>query len=345
MRPLVLAAALLSALVTGAGAASASDRAEFWAKAWPGTDFSRHSVPFAEIMSGGVGRDQIPPIDDPVFASAAEAGELIGPREPVITISVGGERRAYPLAVLIWHEIVNDEVAGIPVAVTYCPLCDAAVVFDRRVPGRTLDFGTTGKLRHSDLVMWDRQTESWWQQFLGEAIVGELTGTRLEMLPARVESFERFVAGGSGKVLMPTDPTVRSYGSNPYVGYDGSHWPFLFRGDYGTATVPPLARVAMVGSEAWTLDLLRREGRIEKGDLVIVWEPGQNSALDKAVISEGRDIGNVTVQRRGATGLRDAVHDVTFAFAFRAFRPDGTMFIVCGPNVREENLDPGLVCG
>ena len=201
-------------------------------------------------QSGGVARDQIPPIDDPVFVSVAEAEKLIGPTEPVIALEVGGERRAYPLAVLIWHEIVNDTVAGRPVAVTYCPLCDAALVFDRRVAGRVLDFGTTGLLRFSDLVMWDRQTESWWQQFLGEAMVGALTGERLEMLPSRVESFERFAAGGpGGKVLMPNDPALRSYGSNPYAGYDGAHWPFLYRGAYKLAAVPPLARVAMVGKQ------------------------------------------------------------------------------------------------
>ncbi len=85
----------------------------------------------------------------------------------MIELTVGGETRAYPLQILIWHEIVNDELGGLPVAVTFCPLCNTAIAFDRRVEGRTLDFGTTGKLRHSDLVMYDRQTESWWQQFGG----------------------------------------------------------------------------------------------------------------------------------------------------------------------------------
>ena len=338
----------LALLVLAAAPAFASDaRVEHFRNAWPNTDFSRHSVPFEEIASGGVARDQIPPIDDPVFVSVAEAEKLIAPTEPVISLTVDGERRAYPLAVLIWHEIVNDTIAGRPVAVTYCPLCDAALVFDRRVGGRVLDFGTTGLLRFSDLVMWDRQTESWWQQFLGEAMVGELTGERLAMLPSRVESFERFAAGGpAGRVLMPNDPAFRSYGSNPYAGYDGAHWPFLFRGEYKLAAVPPLARVAMVGKRAWTVDLLKQEKRIEAGDLVLEWAPGQNSALDKGVIREGRDIGNVTVQRRAAGGgLVDAVHDVTFAFAFLAFTPDGVIHTVCGPHVKPETLPENLACG
>ena len=339
-------ASLVLLVLAALPALAADARVEHWRQAWPNTDFSRHSVPFEEIASGGVARDQIPPIDDPVFVSIAEAEKLIAPTEPVIALEVDGERRAYPLAIMIWHEIVNDTIAGRPVAVTYCPLCDAALAFDRRVGGRVLDFGTTGLLRFSDLVMWDRQTESWWQQFLGEALVGELTGERLAMLPSRVESFERFTAGGlDGKVLMPNDPALRSYGSNPYAGYDGAHWPFLYRGAYELAAVPPLARVAKVGKRAWTLELLKAKKRIEAGDLVLEWAPGQNSALDKAVIREGRDIGNVTVSRHTAGGLAAAIHDVTFAFAFLAFVPDGVIHTICGPYVKPETLPEGLACG
>jgi len=338
-----IAAGLVLLLLAAAHAAA--DPAEAWRSAWPNTDFSRHSAPLGEIRSGGVGRDRIPPIDDPVFAPVAEAAALIAPTEPVIALEVGGVRRAYPLAVMIWHEIVNDTIAGRPVAVTYCPLCDAALVFDRRVAGRVLDFGTTGLLRFSDLVMWDRQTESWWQQFLGEALVGALTGARLEMLPSRVESFARFAAGPGGEVLMPNDPAFRRYGANPYAGYDGAHWPFLYRGDYPLAAVAPLARVVRVGKRAWSLDLLRKKGRIEAGGLILEWTPGQNSALDTAVIREGRDIGNVTVRRRTEGGPLDAIHDVTFAFAFLAFTPDGVIHTLCGPHVDEATLPKGLACG
>ena len=138
----------------------------FWELAWPNTDFSISNVDPSEIMSGGPGRDGIPPIDDPQFAKITEISALAD-TEPVIGLVLNGEERAYPLNILMWHEIVNDEVGGIPVAVTFCPLCNAAIVFDRRVDGKILDFGTTGNLRHSDLIMWDRQTESWWQQFSG----------------------------------------------------------------------------------------------------------------------------------------------------------------------------------
>lgn len=314
-------AALVLAGTLIAGAAWASP--DLWRSEWPNTDFSRHSIDYAEIMSGGPPKDGIPSIDNPAFVPAGEVDGL-SPQEPVIGLVLAGDARAYPLRVLIWHEIVNDTVGGIPVAVTYCPLCNAALVFDRRAGDRVLEFGTTGKLRKSDLVMYDRQTESWWQQFTGEAIVGELLGMQLAFLPARIESVERFQARfPQGRVLVPNDPDFRRYGMNPYAGYDTSAWPFLFRGD-GPPEIGPLDRVVAVEDRAWSLDYVRRQGRIETDDgLIVVWEAGQNSAMDAMVIAEGRDIGNVVVQRRNDGGeLEDVVYRMDFAFAFHAFRPD-----------------------
>jgi hypothetical protein len=140
------------------------------------TDWSRHTVPLEELFSGGPPRDGIPPLDEPRFISIEEAAGQVAAKEPVVVFEHGEEARAYPLAILMWHEIVNDEVGGQPVVITYCPLCNTALAFDRRLGDRVLDFGTSGLLRHSDLVMWDRQTESLWQQVTGEAIVGTLAG-------------------------------------------------------------------------------------------------------------------------------------------------------------------------
>jgi len=293
-----------------------------WRAEWPDTDFSKRTIDPAEIRSGGPPKDGIPSIDEPQFAPAGEISEL-APSEPVITLTIEGDTRAYPLRILTWHEIVNDTVGGTPVAVTYCPLCNTAIAFKRRTGGRLLDFGTTGKLRHSDLVMYDRQTESWWQQYTGTAIIGALAGVELEMVPVRVEAFERFLRRHpDGRVLVPNNPTQRPYGANPYVGYDGSRLPFLYDGSFPEG-IEPMAYVVVVGTEAWSLDLLRAEGQIEAGDLLITWEPGQNSALDKRVIAEGRDIGNVIVRRRGADGPAEVVHHITFAFVFHAFEPAG----------------------
>jgi hypothetical protein len=116
----------------------------------------------------------------------------MGPLEPVLSLIINGDARAYPLRLLLWHEIVNDVVGGVPVLVSYCPLCNSGVVYDRRINGDVLEFGNTGRIRHFDMVMYDRQSESWWQQFTGEAIVGALSGTTMRILPARLESLDKF---------------------------------------------------------------------------------------------------------------------------------------------------------
>jgi hypothetical protein len=305
-------------------AAHAAQAPAAWVREWPRTDFALRSVNLEEIISGGPPKDGIPAIDHPTFV-AASAVEGLADTEPVIGLALNGDARAYPLRILTWHEIVNDTVGGVPVTVTYCPLCNSAIVFERRVDGRLLDFGTTGKLRNSDLVMYDRQTESWWQQFLGVAIVGAMTGKSLRMLPSRLESWARFRARApNGRVLVPNDAGLRPYGKNPYVGYDGAARPFLYAGDLPPG-IDPMVRVVAVGGEAWSLPLLREKGTIVEGDLVLSWTPGQNSALDARAIAEGRDVGNVVVQRKVGDALEDAVHDVTFAFVFHAFHPGGAI--------------------
>ncbi|NND49613.1 MAG: DUF3179 domain-containing protein [Rhizobiales bacterium] len=308
---------------------------EIWRQfGWDKTDFSKTSVELGEIMMavqvplGHTSKDRIPAIDDPKFESADAISDLSA-QSPVVSVELNGEARAYPLSVLTWHEIVNDTVGGVPVAITYCPLCNTALAFHRELDGRVFDFGTSGMLRNSDLVMYDRQTDSWWQQFTGEAIVGELTGSVLEGVPARLESFERFTARHpQGQVLVPRYPNQRRYGKNPYVGYDSASAPFLYSGDL-PEDIEPMARVVMVatdqGPQAVALDFLRNEGEVKLGDVELTWEPGQNSALDAAVISEGRDVGNVVAQVKTDSGASDVVYHVTFAFAFHAFHPNGTI--------------------
>lgn len=324
-RPMGLAVLTAMVLALGAQAhAQLQSDSAAWRVEWPKTDFSKKSVDLGEIMSGGPPKDGIPAIDNPTFVPASNVDD-IGPNEPVVRFGVDDDIRAYPLRILIWHEIVNDMVGDKPVTITYCPLCNSAVVFDRRVGKKVLDFGTTGKLRKSDLVMYDRQTESWWQQFIGTAIVGKMTGTELKMLPSRVESFKRFrETAPGGKVMVPAFGSFRPYGMNPYRGYDTSARPFLYQGSMPKG-IKPLAYVLAVGKQAWSLDMLRKQKKIEKDGLVITWEPGQNSALDAASINGGRDIGNVRVQRKTAKGMQDVVHDLTFAFVFHAFVEGGVI--------------------
>jgi hypothetical protein len=293
---------------------------ESWTREGWTTDFSRSSIDFSEILSGGPPRDGIPSIDDPQFLPASQITD-IEDQEPVIQFPLESSPRAYPLRVLTWHEIVNDTVDGIPVAVTYCPLCNAAIVFDRRLDGRVLEFGTTGKLRNSDLVMYDRQTQSWWQQFSGEAIVGELNGSFLTLLPSRIVSFGSFrEAHPDGEVLVPNDPGLRAYGQNPYVSYDTADRPFLFRGEFPDG-IPAMAHVVVVRTGGApiivTLDRIR-DGGFEKDGYRIDYVTGVASALDSGTIAGGRDIGTVRVTRDG----EDVVHDLTFAFVAHAFHPD-----------------------
>lgn len=287
------------------------------------TDFSRTSIQFKEILSGGPPKDGIPSIDKPQFIPLTDVKD-IGKDEPVISISINGKARAYPLRILMWHEIVNDELGGIPIAVTYCPLCNSAIVFDRRVGDKILDFGTTGKLRNSDLVMYDRQTESWWQQFTGEAIVGSYLSTELKTLPARVEAFDLFRKRHTiGEVLIPNDQNFRNYGRNPYFKYDSRNSPYgFFTGDL-PKNINPMARVIVFKQNgkptAVSLDWLRQKQSLIIGSITLKWISGQNSALDSNRIGDGRDVGNVTVQIKTDKGMQDIVYDVTFAFVFHSF--------------------------
>ncbi|WP_095589172.1 DUF3179 domain-containing protein [Actibacterium ureilyticum] len=311
--------ALISALVCAATIAGASP--DFWRHEWPETDFSKTTVgSWAEITSGGPGKDGIPALRDPQFIRADRA-RGIGDREPVITLELSGQApRAYPIRYLTWHEIVNDVVGGVPVAVTFCPLCNSGITFDRRVRGRTLTFGVTGKLRQSDMVMYDAQTHSWWQQAIGTGIVGDMTGVALKQMPSWMESWAQFRARNPDGLVMAEPDWPRAYGRNPYVSYDSAHRPFLFSGQMPPHGIPALARVVRVGNRAWPVARLRDAGRVDEAGLTLTWAAGQASALDTARIDRGRDVGTIRV--RDARG-RDMPHDVMFAFAFHAFFPDG----------------------
>ncbi|EEX10464.1 conserved hypothetical protein [Ruegeria lacuscaerulensis ITI-1157] len=306
-------------------ATAASANPDLWRGEWPRTDFAMTSVrSWSQIRSGGPPRDGIPALSDPAFVRARDASGL-DTTEPVLTIELpGGRPRAYPIRYLIWHEIVNDRIGNRPVAITYCPLCNSALVFDRRTDHGVLSFGVTGKLRHSDMVMYDRETESWWQQATGEAIVGRLTGMRLQALPAWMESWAQFRQRNPDGLAMAEPHYNRDYGRNPYRGYDTSRHPFLYDGELPPNGIHPLERVVRVGDRAWPLSRLRRQGKVTEAGVTISWRSGQASALDAGRIAKGRDVGSIRVT--DAAG-QDVVHDVMFAFAFHAFWPDGIWMI------------------
>lgn len=276
-----------------------------WKAEWPKTDFSRRGINFEEIISGGPPKDGIPPIDQPKFVSVSQAAKWLDAEEPVLAYQQGAEAKAYPLQILIWHEIVNDTVGGRPVLITYCPLCSSALVFDRRLDGQVLDFGTTGKLRNSDLVMWDRQTESWWQQLTGDGIVGKMTGKQLTFLAGNLVSFSTFQqAFPQGKVLSRDTGHSRNYGGNPYAGYDSpdNTQPFLFRNKVDSR-LPATERVVTleIGGEAraYAYALLREKGvyndTVGGQDVAVFFHQGTRSSLDSSVIRQSKAVGTGTV--------------------------------------------------
>ncbi|WP_422375167.1 DUF3179 domain-containing protein [Roseibium sp.] len=306
---------------------SAQASPDQWRRAGFSTDFSKSTVDLGTIFSGGPPKDGIPSIDEPRFETATDI-DWLEDREPVIRLDVDGIVRAYPLQILIWHEIVNDRIGSVPVSVTYCPLCNSSIAFDRRLDGETLDFGTTGLLRNSDLVMYDRQSETWWQQFTGEGIVGTHAGRDLKMLPSRVVSFAAFrQQHPTADVLARPVPARRDYGRNPYVGYDSRSAPFpLFQGDL-PENINPMARVVLVRDgtrlHAATLEHIRNAGTVALTDETLLrWTGEQASILDASATGDGRAVGSVVAVRKTPEGEQALVHDVTFAFAVHAFHPD-----------------------
>ena len=283
----------------------------FYGRSWD-IDWGIRLVEFIELSPGGPPRDGIPSIDQPRFFSTADALARAKASAPVIQFEINGDVRAYPLDILIWHEIVNDVVGGVPVAVTYCPLCNSAIAYDRRVEGETFEFGVSGLLRNSDLVMYDRSTESLWQQIGGKAIVGSMVGARLTPLAAPIVSLGQFAESFPAGLVMSRDTGFNApYGRLPgaYVGYDTDNTPFLFKGD-GDNRLDATARVVALeaGGEpiAYPFSLLKELGAVNdvRGgeELVVFWIAGAQSALDSSDLTESRDVGSTGVFRRGLNG-------------------------------------------
>lgn len=304
------------------------------------TNTQKALVPLSEIISGGPPPDGIPAIDHPKFVTPEAAEGWIKPQEPVLAFEWGGEARAYPLQILIWHEIVNDAVGGKPVTVTFCPLCNSALVFERTLDGKTYDFGTSGMLYKSDLVMYDRQTHSLWAQMEGRAIVGDLAGTKLRWLPANTLAFgdwRRIHPGG--KVLSRDTGFQRQYGLNPYEGYDRlEQRPLLFAGKID-GRLQPMERVVGVRvgetAKAYPFALLTRRkvvtDTVGGKTLVVFHRAGTVSALDEGEIAASRDV--------GATGVFEPVLDgkaLTFEAAEGGFRDreTGSLWSVLGKSVK-----------
>jgi hypothetical protein len=282
---------------TAALTSSVRDATEPW-----GTDWSRRTVDLGELLAGIPAvdpRDRIPPIDTPRF-EPIEAADWLDDREPGALVQFEDDVRFYPLSILTRHEIVNDRYGDIPVAVTFCPLCNTALTFDRRVGGEALRFGVSGLLRKSDLVMWDDATTTLWQQITGEAVVGELAGNQLDVIPTAI------VAYGDAKESFPDALSLArdtgfgiDYGANPYEAYSSSSQPFLFDED-PDPRFPALSRVVGVNVEgidkAYPFELISEQGAVNDvlGDtpIAVLWGGETADALDSSTVAEGQAIGS-----------------------------------------------------
>ena len=262
----------------------------------------------AGIRSGGPPPEGIPSIDNPSFQKASEVREL-NATEPVVAVSINGEARSYPIRILTRHELVNDTVGGVPVTVSYCPLCNSAVTYDRRAANRVLDFGTSGRLYQSSLVMYDRQTQSLWTHYDGKAVIGHLAGTQLDFFPTQIIAWSEWRQENSESQVLTGEAGGRSldvYGGNPYAGYEtsGNLLSRDFQSEPIDERLPRKERVIGIRTpegEAVAIrhSHLREEQIVEltfAGLPIVVWNlPGTASALDTRYVYEGRDVGTTGV--------------------------------------------------
>jgi len=282
------------------------------------TNFDKKSVKLNELISGGPPKDGIPALVNPKFTTLEEAEDWLEEKEPVIAINLNGLSKAYPLQILIFHEIVNDRLGRTPILVTFCPLCYSGIVFNRTINNMSVKFGVSGLLRNSDMVMYDQLTESFWQQFTGEAIVGDLTGYKMKVLPSQIISFKQFqVNYPDGLVLSKNTGFQRPYGLNPYVNYDNAEsTPFLYSGEEETR-IPQNEKVIGVKidsvAKVYPYSISYEEkiihDKINSQDIVVFHIPGTLSSLDKRYIEDSKDV--------GSTGVFDPyIEDKSLTFKF-----------------------------
>jgi hypothetical protein len=270
------------------------------------TNTTKRSIQLKDLVTPDVpvAKDGIPAIDQPRFISVKEARNWLSDKEPVIALQVKGVNRAYPLQILVWHEVINERIAGVPVIITYCSICNSAIVFDRRLGRRILTFGISGFVHGSNMVLYDRETESWWQQFTGEAIVGDLTGRKLSPLPAQIISFAQFAAAyPNAEVLSKETGHHRDYGRNPHFRYDNIEGgPSHFRGK-PDRRLRPMEKVIgieiaeLAKAYPYAISGTRRVlyDQIGSQQIVIFHAEGALSALDATEMKKSKEAGSTGV--------------------------------------------------
>lgn len=283
------------------------ERPKYFGLDW-GTEWGLRIVDLDNI-SQGAGRDAIPAISGPLYWTLEEASAVYTDNVPLVQVNVNGDVRGFPLEILTWHEIVNDTIGGVPITVTFCPLCNTAIAFESQIGDVVLRFGVSGLLRNSDLIMYDRNTESLWQQSSGRAIVGTMVGARLTYVPATVVTVGQLRSAYPDALVMSRDTGWnRPYGQNPYQGYDnperGGPYGFFFDRDTIDDRLPPAERVVSIEGPsgaaiayAWSTLVQERvmHDSFDGIDLVIFWTPGALSILDAGILRDAREVGTTAV--------------------------------------------------
>ena len=276
------------------------------------TDTINASVPLSEIQIV-LPKGSFPTLDAPKFVNKDEGLTMFFINEPVIALEINGNAKAYSLNVLTMHEIANDQLGGESILVTYCPLCNSGIVYNRNVTinGKTelLEFEASGMLRNSDMVMLDRKTETLWQQLIGTAIVGTYNETQLETIPSIIISVEEFfMRYPFGEIMSKDtgfDESAKYYGKNPYKGYDTRENPReqFFNSDKVDQRLPAMERVVDIEDDGdykiYTFTTAQEKGVIndtfKNKSVVLFYKEGAVSILDEGDISTSRNVGSVTV--------------------------------------------------
>ena len=281
-----------------------------------GFDLSNASIPLEEIERGGPPRDGIPAIDAPRFVAAAQAS-FLRPESRVLGIALGGVAKAYPIAILNWHEIVNDRIGDQPLLVTFCPLCGTGMAFRPQARGRTLRFGVSGLLHNSDLLLYDRETESLWSQLIGTAITGTLRGERLPALAASHTTWREWRNRHPATLVLSQETGhLRDYGRDPYAGYEKSEQ-LLFSVRNSSARYHPKEQV--LGIELGALRKAYPFAELQRARL-----PLRDRIGDQDVTVEF-DAENRTGRVLDAAG-RELPSVISFWFAWYAFHPQTQVF-------------------
>jgi len=276
----------------------------------------KYIVDPSKILSGGPPKDGIPSVDNPKFVSVSEADRLIRDDELVLAIDYKGVKRVYPFQILVWHEIVNDTIAGDPILVTYCPLCGSGIAYLRELDGEAVEFGTTGRLYNSNLVMYDRKTDTWWTQIDGKAIVGELTGRELTEVSIDTVTWREWKSvHPDSEVLSQDTGFSRPYGRDPYGTYYEDSF-LMFPVENEDQRIHP--KTVIFGIEIdGVYKAYKEEDVIRKGTF--------EDSIAGVRILVTRDAAGIVIFTNLDSG-REIVKERDFWFAWYAFHPDTLVY-------------------